>query len=102
MLVYKSLFSCLFLFVTLNTLYAQPLDLLIRGGRVIDPRNKIDSVLDVGIADGKIVEVSEDIRTERAGTVVDASGLIRNTRSDRSTLTCVLWYGTERLSEQWF
>ena len=76
MLVYKSLFSCLFLFVTLNTLYAQPLDLLIRGGRVIDPRNKIDSVLDVGIADGKIVEVSEDIRTERAGTVVDASGLI--------------------------
>ena len=102
MLVYKSLFSCLFLFVTLNTLYAQPLDLLIRGGRVIDPRNKIDSVLDVGIADGKIVEVSEDIRTERGRNGCGRIWIDRNTRSDRSTLTCVLWYGTERLSEQWF
>ena len=55
---------------------AQSLDLLIRGGRVIDPRNGIDGVRDVGIADGRIAEVAVGIDPARAETVVDATGLV--------------------------
>jgi dihydroorotase len=38
-------------------------DILIRGGRVIDPAQGIDQHLDVWIAEGKIVELGPDIRT---------------------------------------
>jgi dihydroorotase len=51
------------------------LDLLIRGGHVIDPRNNIDAVMDVAIAGGRIVEVSRAIEPSRAARVADASGL---------------------------
>ncbi|HAK56204.1 MAG TPA: amidohydrolase/deacetylase family metallohydrolase [Acidobacteria bacterium] len=56
--------------------HAQSLDLLIQGGRVIDPRNGIDAVMDVGIADGVIAEVAAGIDPARADTVVDATGLV--------------------------
>jgi dihydroorotase len=36
-------------------------DILIRGGRVIDPAQRIDRHLDVWIADGKIVELGPDL-----------------------------------------
>jgi dihydroorotase len=52
-----------------------PLDLLIKGGHVIDPKNEIDAVMDVGIADGKVAAVSADIDPARAEQVADASGL---------------------------
>ena len=52
-----------------------PLDLLISGGHVIDPKNSVDGVRDVGIADGWIAEVAEHIDPARAKQVVDASGL---------------------------
>lgn len=39
------------------------MDILIRGGRVIDPAQGIDQHLDVWIAEGKIVELGPDIRT---------------------------------------
>lgn len=51
------------------------LDLLISGGHVIDPKNGVDGVRDVGIADGRIAEVAEHIDPARAKQVVDASGL---------------------------
>jgi dihydroorotase len=38
-------------------------DILIRGGRVIDPAQGIDRHVDVWIADGKIAELGPDIRT---------------------------------------
>ena len=50
-------------------------DLLIKGGHVIDPRNNIDGPMDVGIAGGKIAEVSRNIDAARARRVADASGL---------------------------
>src|SRR6266545_410211 len=52
---------------------AQPFDLLIKGGRVIDPRNQVDSVLDVAIAGGKIARVAADIAADQARQVVDPS-----------------------------
>ena len=39
------------------------MDILIRGGRVIDPAQGIDRHLDVWIADGKIVALEPDMRT---------------------------------------
>lgn len=50
-------------------------DLLIRGGHVIDPKNGIDSVMDVAIADGRIAAVAANISPERATQVADARGM---------------------------
>jgi dihydroorotase len=36
---------------------AQPFDLLIQGGHVIDPKNGRNGVMDVGIAGGKVAKV---------------------------------------------
>ena len=55
---------------------AQELDLLIKGGHVIDPKNGLDAIADVGIADGKIARIAPDIPITAAQLVVDASGLI--------------------------
>lgn len=51
-------------------------DLLIKGGRVIDPKNKIDGRMDVAIADGKIAKVAANIPTAQAKKTADAAGLI--------------------------
>ncbi len=53
----------------------QDIDLLIKNGRVIDPRNNVDTKLDIAIAAGKILEVSADIPQERAKKTIDAKGL---------------------------
>lgn len=55
---------------------AQPkYDLLLRGGRVIDPRNKISDRRDVAIRNGRIAEVAANIDPARAAKVIDVSGL---------------------------
>jgi dihydroorotase len=50
-------------------------DLLITNGHVIDPKNGINSVMDVAVADSKIAEVSRNIDPSRARRVADAGGL---------------------------
>ncbi len=50
-------------------------DLLLKGGHVIDPRNSIDEPMDIAIAQGRIAEVAEDIKVERAEQVVHVEGL---------------------------
>jgi dihydroorotase len=50
-------------------------DLLIKGGRVIDPSMRLDAVRDVAIAAGKIAAVEADIRGDAADTI-DARGKI--------------------------
>jgi dihydroorotase len=50
-------------------------DLLLKGGRVIDGKNKIGAVLDVAITGGKIAAVAADIPAAKAFKVVDVSGL---------------------------
>jgi dihydroorotase len=49
-------------------------DLLIRGGRVIDPSQKLNGELDVAIAGGKIAAVAANIPVARAREVFDARG----------------------------
>lgn len=48
---------------------------LIKGGRVIDPANKIDKIADVLVEDGKIAAVGEQLSTEGA-EVFEAEGKI--------------------------
>ena len=53
---------------------ADPLDLLITGGRVMDPESGLDAVGNVAIRDGVIVAVSDG--TPPARETLDASGLV--------------------------
>jgi dihydroorotase len=50
-------------------------DLLLQGGHVIDPKNKISAVRDVAIRDGKIAAVEEHILPAQALKVVNVRGL---------------------------
>lgn len=54
---------------------AQQYDLLIKGGRVIDPRNRINAVVDVAVTGGKIAQVAASIPASQARTVADAAGM---------------------------
>ncbi len=51
-------------------------DLLLRGGRVIDPASGIDGIKDVAIRGGKIAAVQTDIMPASAREVVDVRGQI--------------------------
>ncbi|MEO3430919.1 amidohydrolase/deacetylase family metallohydrolase [Pelagibius sp. CAU 1746] len=49
-------------------------DLILKGGRVIDPSQNIDETLDVAFADGKVAELAPDIPATGAKAVRDVSG----------------------------
>ena len=51
------------------------LDLILKGGHLIDPANQIDAGRDVGIKDGKIARVAEEIPPGDAPRSIDLSGL---------------------------
>ena len=51
-------------------------DLVIKGGRVLDPAGGRDGILDVAVAGGRIARVAAGIDASRAATVVDATGLM--------------------------
>lgn len=53
---------------------SQTIDLLIKNGHVMDPKNNIDAVMDVAITDHKISEVATKI-SKPAKKIIDASGL---------------------------
>lgn len=53
-----------------------PYDLLIRGGRVLDPAAGRDGCCDVALAAGKVARVAADIPPEAARETVDARGLL--------------------------
>src|SRR5215467_755491 len=56
-------------------LAAQDYDLLIKGGHVIDGKNKISAVRDVAIKDHKIAAVEANIDPSKAHKTVNAAGL---------------------------
>src|SRR5690348_5338816 len=54
--------------------WSAPFDLVIRGGRVLDPETGLDQVMNVAVADGHIARVSTEPLT---GTrTIDAHGLV--------------------------
>jgi dihydroorotase len=52
----------------------QKYDLLLKGGHVIDPKNKLSAVRDVALANGKVAAVAAKIDPAEAFKVVDVSG----------------------------
>ncbi len=50
--------------------------LLLRGGRVIDPSQKLDRVLDVLLVAGKVAGVAERLSAQSDAEVVDVAGLV--------------------------
>jgi N-acyl-D-aspartate/D-glutamate deacylase len=66
-------FLCLLVFA-ITTVAAQQYDLVIEGGRVIDPETGLDGVRNVGVREGKIVRVSTEVLSGRR--VVHAGGLV--------------------------
>ncbi len=68
--------AALFLMIALpGDVAAQKYDLLLKGGRVIDPKNQVSAVRDVAIANGKVAAVAASINPADALKVVDVSGL---------------------------
>jgi dihydroorotase len=51
-------------------------DVVIKGGRVIDPSQRIDRVADLAIANGKIARLDATLPAAQAKSVIDASGKI--------------------------
>lgn len=51
-------------------------DLLLTGGRLIDPRNGIDAERDIAISDGRIASVGEDLSGLQARERRDITGLV--------------------------
>jgi N-acyl-D-aspartate/D-glutamate deacylase len=64
---------CLLAFST-TIAAAQQYDLVLEGGRVMDPETSLDAIRNVGIRDGKIVRISSEPLTGKR--VVHASGLV--------------------------
>lgn len=52
------------------------LDVVITGGRVIDPASGLDAVRTVGIRDGRVVSITHGLRVPRARDTVNARGLV--------------------------
>src|SRR5256886_3490664 len=51
-------------------------DLILRGGRVVDPSQKLDAVTDVAFADGKVARIGAGLRPDAKTDVHDVSGRI--------------------------
>ncbi|MBI2680675.1 MAG: amidohydrolase/deacetylase family metallohydrolase [Candidatus Solibacter usitatus] len=66
---------CVLLFIAATAFAQAQYDLLIKGGHVIDGKNRLSAVRDVAIQDGKIAAVAANIDRSRAKKVVDAAGL---------------------------
>lgn len=70
-----SLVAFLLIFSLSAAVHAQNIEILIKGGHLIDPKNNIDAIMDVAIGGGKIVKVAKDIPSSGVNKVIDAAGL---------------------------
>jgi len=51
-------------------------DLILRGGRVVDPSQKLDAVTEVAFSGGKVVRIGAGLRADAETDVRDVSGRI--------------------------
>jgi dihydroorotase len=64
-----------FCFLASQRSAAQQADILLKGGHVIDPKNKIDEQMDVAISNGRILKIAKDIPTDSAKKTINVTGL---------------------------
>ena len=62
--------------MTTKTPVGEKYDLLLKGGRVIDPANGIDDFVDLAVAGKYVSNVAKDIPINTARNVIDATGLL--------------------------
>src|SRR5579859_6238247 len=67
-------FFCLLFLFTGTLLFAQQYDIVLEGGRAVDPETGLDAVRNVGIRDGKIARITAEPLSGRR--VVRAAGLV--------------------------
>ena len=70
----RKLIFFLFLALSTNAVFAQQYDVVLEGGRVMDPETDLDAVRNVGIRDGKILRISSEPLSGRR--VIHAAGLV--------------------------
>ena len=58
-----------------TVLNAQTYDILLKGGHLVDPKNKINEKMDLAINQGKVVRAAADIPASSAKKVIDVKGL---------------------------
>jgi dihydroorotase len=51
-------------------------DLVLRGGRVIDPSQKLDAVMDIAFSEGKVARIGSGLKADANTDIRDASGAI--------------------------
>jgi hypothetical protein len=61
----KLIFSLFFLALSTTIVSAQQYDLVLEGGRVMDPETGVDAVRNVGIRDGKMIRISPEALSGR-------------------------------------
>ncbi|CAG4994370.1 Deacetylase [Dyadobacter sp. CECT 9275] len=71
----KSLLTCCLLCLAIFSVQAQTYSIVIKGGTVIDPKNNLNAIMDVGIFEGKIKKIAKNIDPKEARQVVDAKGM---------------------------
>jgi dihydroorotase len=71
----RSVLFAICLSVSAQIAVAQEFDILLKGGHVIDAKNKISAKMDVAVSNGKIVKVAPNITAVGAKKVVDVSGM---------------------------
>jgi len=71
----KTLLVALLCLMAPAFLLAQPYNIVIKGGHVIDPKNNIDGPMDIAVRDGKIALVARNIDATGALQVVNATGM---------------------------
>jgi dihydroorotase len=54
----------------------QSYDLLLKGGRLIDPKNGIDGPRDIAVTDGRVAAVAANIPAAQSKKTIDVTGLI--------------------------
>jgi Amidohydrolase family len=70
----KLIFFLFLLALSNNSAFAQQYDLVLEGGRVMDPETGLDAKRNVGIRDGKIFSISSEALSGRR--VIHAAGLV--------------------------
>jgi N-acyl-D-aspartate/D-glutamate deacylase len=70
----RVLIAVVIAFAAVSTAMSEPFDLVLKGGRVVDPETGLDGVHDVGVRGDRIAAVSHEPLTGRR--VIDARGLV--------------------------
>jgi dihydroorotase len=74
----KHLFIFTLLFTVIFSVNAQSTksyNIVIKGGHIIDPKNNVNSVMDIAIKDGKVAMIAKNIDASEAIQVVNAKGM---------------------------